>query len=334
MSGFTVPLPAATGDEAADLAAFLVWELEKERHHHPDRFGPDGARLPQPHQFEFFVGMQEPSWLNRSGGVPKFISVNRLDRLKSREDRWPVTCVDPWAIDSGAYIALDSANTSTPWWMPDEIYASKILSFATDSGRPPDFVAPQDWPCEPNVRKRTGLSVREHQRLTLESYLFLTEEWPWLPWIPVLQGWEAGEHVDHVHMYEDAGVDLAGCHRVGIGSVCRRAHLPGIVEVIGQFADAGLKLHGFGIKKTALPIIGHLLRSADSMAWSFNARRQGHRLPECTHAGADCRNCYAYAVRWREQVLRSLESRGMTGPEFEQLVLDLRELFNQNGARA
>ena len=301
---FGVPVPPCTGDEVADAAAFAAWELARERHYYPDRFGPAGERLPEPRRLEYFVGVPEPSWLNHADGVPKFISAARLDRLVSREERWPVTCVDPWAIDSGAYIALDQENTRTPWWLPAEIYASKILSFATDSGRPPDFVAPQDWPCEPGVRQKTGLTVREHQKLTLENYLFLVEEWPWLPWIPVLQGWEPGEHLEHAAMYADAGVDLASCHRVGIGSVCRRAHLPEIVEVIEQFADAGLKLHGFGVKKTALPVIGHLLASADSMAWSFDARRTPVRMPGCTHT--NCASCYRYAKHWREQVLASL----------------------------
>lgn len=303
---FAVAVPEPSGDEAADSAAFARWELDREKYYYPQRFGPDGDRLPEPRTFDFFVGVPEPSWLNRADGVPKFISAARLDRLVTRDERWPVTCVDPWAIDSGAYIALDGTNRWVPWWRDAETYASKILSFATDSGRPPDFVAPQDWPCEPGVRKKTGLTVREHQQMTLENYLFLVEEWPWLPWIPVLQGWEPGEHGEHARMYEDAGVDLAGCHRVGIGSVCRRAHLPEIVEVIAQFADAGLKLHGFGVKKTALPVIGHLLTSADSMAWSTNARMNNTRLPGCTHAGEDCRNCYRYAVHWREQTLAKL----------------------------
>ena len=38
-----------------------------------------------------------------------------------------------------------------------------------------------------------------------------------------------------------------------------------------------LRLHGFGLKTTALsaPGITRMLYSADSMAWSYNARRNG-----------------------------------------------------------
>lgn len=124
-----------------------------------------------------------------------------------------------------------------------------------------------------------------------------------LDWIPVLQGWDADDYRIHELMYQDAGVDLAAAVRVGIGSICRRGHLPDIVEVVEQFADSGYRLHGFGVKTTALPLIGCHLRSADSMAWSFNARHSKIRLPECTHGGDTCANCYRYAVHWRQRVL-------------------------------
>jgi hypothetical protein len=106
-------------------------------------------------------------------------------------------------------------------------------------------------------------------------------------------------------MYADAGVDLAAAGRVGVGSICRRAHLPEIVEVVQQFAESGYALHLFGVKLTALPLVGRWARSADSMAWSATARWGRIRLPECTHRG-DCRNCYRYASAWRRHVLADL----------------------------
>ena len=38
-----------------------------------------------------------------------------------------------------------------------------------------------------------------------------------------------------------------------------------------------LRLHGFGLKSTALgsPLVRSLLHTADSMAWSYAARREG-----------------------------------------------------------
>lgn len=67
---------------------------------------------------------------------------------------------------------------------------------------------------------------------------------------------------------------------VGVGSVCKRNSNPRqIVDVLSAIHTTrpDLRLHGFGIKKTALknPLIHWLLHSADSMAWSFHARKNG-----------------------------------------------------------
>jgi hypothetical protein len=310
-----VPLPPATGDEVADLAAFTAWEQAVERVRYPARFGSDGARLDVPRNFDYYLGVPEPSWLGKQdkgadgaylcSSIPKFVSAARLARYRTDGERWPVSSTCTYAIDSGAYIALNGTNPDVPWFADPDTYGGMILRFIDNNGYPPDFCAPQDWPCEPPVRAKTGFTVRQHLEFTRDSYLWLAREFPMVPWIPVLQGWDAADYLDHERMYLDAGVDLAGARRVGVGSICRRGHLPEIVDVISQFADRGYQLHGFGIKTTALPIIGGMLRSADSMAWSAHARHAKYRLPDCTHTG-DCRNCYRYAGRWREQVLATL----------------------------
>ena len=67
---------------------------------------------------------------------------------------------------------------------------------------------------------------------------------------------------------------------VGVGSVCKRNGSPKkIVAVMRAILDVrpDLKLHGFGLKITALkdPAVRELVWTADSMAWSFAARREG-----------------------------------------------------------
>lgn len=317
---WSVPLPPETGDEAADLAAFLAWEQAMERRHHPDRFGADGERLPVPRQFTYYLGVPEPSWLGRCDGVPKFVSAARFDRYVTGGDRWPVRSASTYAIDSGAYIALTGSNKTVPWFDDPDVYGGKILRFIDNTGYPPEFAAIQDFPCEPPAQRATGLTVRDHQDLTTDSYVWMVREFPMVPWIPVLQGEKPGDHVDHANMYADRGIDLASCHRVGVGSICRLTELDGLLERINQLEDLaaqGLKLHGFGLKTDALPLIGHVLASADSMAWSahvrHNARRNPIRLPDCTHVG-DCRNCYRYAVHWYERVLARLTDPGHTDP--------------------
>ena len=61
--------------------------------------------------------------------------------------------------------------------------------------------------CEPFIIAKTGLSVREHLRRTVASYLRLKELAPDLPFIPVLQGWQLADYLECAAMYEAAGVD-------------------------------------------------------------------------------------------------------------------------------
>lgn len=123
--------------------------------------------------------------------------------------------------------------------------------------------------------------------------------------IPVLQGWCAPDYFDCVEMYERAGIDLLKEPTVGIGSVCRRQGTLRAELMIRDLAEAGLRLHGFGFKATGLRAVGHLLTSADSLAWSFHARREG-KQPECKHAS--CANCERFALEWRDELLGSLEA--------------------------
>ncbi|MFI0451216.1 hypothetical protein [Actinomadura sp. 6N118] len=172
----------------------------------------------------------------------------------------------------------------------------------------PDFLSQQDWMCERFMVERTGLSVREHQHRTVANYLQLRELAPGLPWLPVVQGWTLDEYVYCVELYASAGVDLAALPRVGLGSVCRRQSTGEIGHIVATLAGLGLELHGFGVKTGGLQRYGHHLASADSMAWSYSARREP-ALMGCT-GHKNCANCLAYATRWRARLLTTLIARG------------------------
>jgi hypothetical protein len=101
-------------------------------------------------------------------------------------------------------------------------------------------------------------------------------------------------------LYESAGVNLAALPRVGLGSVCRRQSTAEIAVIAGTLARRGLRLHGFGVKTGGLHLYGHRLASADSMAWSYAARREPP-LPGCT-GHQNCANCLRYATRWRDAI--------------------------------
>jgi hypothetical protein len=87
------------------------------------------------------------------------------------------------------------------------------------------------------------------------------------------------------HRYTAAGVKLAAA-LVGLGSVCRRQASGGIAAIMRELHALGPCLHGFGVKTRGLAGYADGLASADSMAWSYAARRRpplpgcvGHRTP-------------------------------------------------------
>lgn len=155
----------------------------------------------------------------------------------------------------------------------------------------------QDWMCEPVMIKKTGLTIREHQLRTVASYRQLRSLAPDVPWFPVLQGWELDDYKRHIDDYGkgDDGIDLGTLPRVGLGSVCRRQHSDEIAEIVVTLERLGLKLHGFGVKLKGLEKISNHLVSADSMAWSFDARR---KPPLTGHHHKNCANCQTYAELW------------------------------------
>lgn len=194
-----------------------------------------------------------------------FISVNRL-----RERVSPFS-VNDWILDSGAFTELarfGSYKTSV------EDYATLINRWVWCGNL--ELAVTQDYMCEPFMLQKTGLTVEDHQQLTIERYdelrrLAAAEV------MPVLQGYAPEDYVRHLKMY---GKRLGRGQRVGVGSVCKRNRDPlTIARVLEGIKNErpDLRLHGFGVKTTALAnaYVCSLLYSADSMAWSYAARRQG-----------------------------------------------------------
>ena len=251
----------------------------------------------------FLLGTHEVSWLGRTD-VPLFISHRRL----ARQRRWP-RAIGPWAEDSGGFSELSLFGA---WVTTARDYAASVTRHAVEIGGML-WAAIQDWMCEPFMLDRTGLSLAEHQARTVNSYLELRELAPAVPWAPVIQGWRRADYHDHVRQYAAAGVDLGAAPVVGVGSICRRQATDEAAEILGSLAALGLRLHAFGLKTLGLRKIGGDVASADSMAWSLNARKNPP-LPECSHRS--CANCLRYALRWRDQVLAEADR-----PRFRQLHL-------------
>jgi hypothetical protein len=188
------------------------------------------------------------------------------------------------------------------WQTTPQEYVDKARRLR-DAGAKLGWCAVQDWMCEPFILAKTGKTLADHQRLTIESYFTLRDLEPSLNWVPVLQGWRYDDYFAHAEQYAAAGVQLRKLMLVGVGSICRRQHTTEAEEIIRDLAGAGLKLHGFGFKLQGLIRCSRWLASADSMAWSFQARRSPP-LPGHTHKS--CANCMTYALQWREKVLNSI----------------------------
>lgn len=162
------------------------------------------------------------------------------------------------------------------------------------------WAAPMDWMCEPFILEKTGLSVQNHQDKTIDNFIALRTMAPDLPFIPVLQGWTEYDYLVHLESYAVRGIDLTKENLVGVGSVCRRQGTIRVQQIFDNLYRAGLSTHGFGLKIKGIKMHGHQLTSADSMAWSLDARRD-KPLPGHTHK--NCANCLEWALNWREKVL-------------------------------
>lgn len=221
---------------------------------------------------KYFIGWHQP--VNGPSGCGGFdycmISVNRLIGRKSP---FPV---QNWIMDSGAF----SRITSGKGHLSVKRYA-KLIKRWSANGNMLAAVA-QDYMCESFVLDRTGLTIADHQRLTVHRYRRLLEEMGDHPAyiMPVLQGYEVQDYLSHLDQYGDL---LKPGMWVGIGSVCKRNASPAVIENLLMAIKAkrpDLRLHGFGIKQTTLRsgIVRELLYSADSQAHSFRPDSQGAKF--------------------------------------------------------
>lgn len=224
----------------------------------------------------FYVGLHQPSDAQHFDRA--FVSVNRLRGRKK------AIGAGAWIMDSGAFTELSQHGH---YRHSVEQYAAEINRWAAD----PALIAAvaQDYMCEPFIIEKTGLSVEEHRRLTIERYdalVALVD--PRVYVMPVLQGYTVADYLRHIDMYGDR---LGPGAYVGVGSICKRNTAIGAIEQILTAIKRkrpDLLLHGFGLKTTALSswVVQNCLHSADSMAWSFAARRQGRNANDWREAAA------------------------------------------------
>jgi hypothetical protein len=232
----------------------------------------------------YYVGLHQPSDAQHFERC--MVSVNRL---RSRVSDF---AVQRWIMDSGAFteVTQHGGFRTTP-----EAYAAQVDRWSRCGTM--EAAVTQDWMCEPWVLQLTGCTVKEHQERTVERYDAIRQAITTDTYLmPVLQGFQPHEYAEHLAMYGDR---LGPGAWVGVGSVCKRnGSVAEIEDVLGTVSSIrpDLRLHGFGLKTTALTsaLVCDSLHSADSMAWSYAARRQGRN-------GNDWREAERFAARIADQ---------------------------------
>jgi hypothetical protein len=243
----------------------------------------------------FWLGAHHPRWL-ATVGLPLMVSRRSLAGRRSLP-----RAAEQWVLDSGGFTEL---SLNGGWTVASYTYARDVARYRDEVGRLV-WAAPQDWMCEPQILGKTGLTVREHQARTVGNYLDLKTIDPTLPVIPVLQGWTLADYERCLTLYDRAGINLRAEPLVGVGSICRRQSTGEAAAILATLAGHGLSLHGFGLKLGGLAAAADHLASADSLAWSMDARRSD---PLPGHDHVSCANCIHWALRWRERVLEVLRA--------------------------
>jgi hypothetical protein len=231
-----------------------------------------------------------PNWLGLTD-VPLMVSHGTLRRRRN----FP-RALGEWVLDSKGFTELKDNGC---WTILARAYATAAQRYMHEIGGL-RWASIQDWMCEPFILAKTGLSVEEHQRRTIDSWFELHDLAPNVPWIPILQGWSARDYLRHVEQWTRRGVNLVKAAIVGVGSVCRRQGTREAVDIFKALSWLGLKLHGFGVKINGLRMAKRYLGSSDSMAWSYAARREPGCFPGHTHRNGA--NCLMYALQWRERL--------------------------------
>lgn len=241
---------------------------------------------------------------------------------RKRKHVWGIPDNLEWIMDSGAFNELKKHGEYT--YTPEE-YMTKVEIWQ------PDYFVSMDWMCEPFQLKKTGKTTKEHQQLSLDNQIRLTEllEDSWInkhtELIGVIQGWSKQDYIEHIDMLKEHDMMLP---YMGIGSVCRRRadkKIIGIIRTIRKEAP-NIKLHGFGVKTSLLkhPITYDCLDSVDSMAWCFAgwvSKRGGgnlfktpcwvHPYKKCHKQTDDCANCGRFMNNWVNKNLRLIKNNGL-----------------------
>jgi hypothetical protein len=174
--------------------------------------------------------------------------------------------------------------------------------------------------CEDEITAGKPGLVRERQARTTQMawYFWLRHRSvPWV-WVPTIQGWQIADYRQHARAMKplihtmQAYYARSTIFRVGIGTLCRRASVAMIHEVVRAVRRElpGIPLHLWGVKLGALQSRRGLpaaVVSVDSASWNS---RFGRQIEEYKRSGLSQRK-FAFTValpRYLAKVERALRS--------------------------
>ena len=184
---------------------------------------------------ELYLGTHVLSHIDKTE-LPLFVSFRQLRKRKKKK----FTRQEPIFIDSGGFSELSLYGE---WTISPQEYIEG-LNRIQELGLTIGWAAPQDYMCEDIMLEKTGLSIEEHQKLTVENVTLLRSMTD-IHIIPVLQGQTIEDYYSHFEMYEARGFNLRDESVVGLGSICRRQGTNEIFKIIKSLYHKGLNIHGF-----------------------------------------------------------------------------------------
>jgi hypothetical protein len=179
-------------------------------------------------------------------------------------------------LDSAGFVAA-ARYGGFPWTLADYVALAAAYPFCWWASA--DYCVEQEIAGDRNeVKDRLSRTIRANKdchRLADDLGIAGTM-------MPVLQG---RTPIDYERCAEALGSIIRPGALVGVGSMCRR-HIHGhegliaVIDHLDRILPAGIVLHAFGVKGTALPYLRpfeHRIASIDSQAYGISARRDAYR---------------------------------------------------------
>lgn len=192
------------------------------------------------------------------------------------------------AADCGGFVA-------TFRWGDYRYSPAEYVDWLRGWSRPPEWAATMDYCCEDEItNSRPGIVRQRQDRTTEMAHHFWNtyrgEAWSWTP---TIQGWRTGDYERHAAelapLIREMKAHYGRNFRVGIGTLCRRASVREIREVVHAVAAVlpDTDLHLWGVKLSAIQKgLPSQVGSVDSAAWNglFGRGRSGWKASGLTQS--------------------------------------------------